>query len=196
MISNDDDYRNAMSVNNEERRRIDGLVEVWRKQGLGEEEIKRLSDPMMSLHLQFVEEAEAWRREKWGPEMGVEECADGFVVVEPKPGNRILYSGRDATATRMDMLSKDDLFPTRDEAEARMLAMFPVEGGCMGPPPPSRAEIVDTTTAVRATLRDRGLLPQDEESLCQLVAESRRRALWLLEKAVEEILCQDACENF
>lgn len=195
MIRNDDDYRKATAVNDEERKRIDGLIDVWKKQGL-DDEIKRLSDPMMSLHLRFVEEAEAWRRENRGPEIGVEECADGFVVAEPQPSGCILYYGCGATASRVDMLAKDELFPTREEAETRMLEMFPAEEGCMGPPPPTRDEIADTTAAALATLRDRGLLPQDEGSLCQPMAESRRRALWLLEKAVEEILSQDACENF
>lgn len=64
MIHNDDDYRKAMAVNEEERRRIDGLVDVWKKQGLTDDEIKRLSDPMMCFHLQFVEEAKAWRKEQ------------------------------------------------------------------------------------------------------------------------------------
>ncbi len=196
MINNDDDYRKAVSVNAEERRRIDGLVDVWRRQGLGDEEVKRLSDPMMSLHLQFVEEAEAWRKENWGQEIRVEECADGFAVMEPQVGDVALYFGKGATGSRMDMLSPDELFPTHDEAEARMLEMFPTEGGCMGPTPPSRGEIAEVTSAVWAALRDRGLLAQDEESMPQPMAESRRRALWLLEKAVEEILCQDASENF
>lgn len=199
MIHNDDDYQKAMSVNGEERRRIDGLVDVWKRQGLGEDEIKRLSDPMMSLHLQFVEEAEAWRAANYGPEIGVEECAGGFVVVEPQSGGdlRFLYYGMTATASRMDMLHPNELFETREEAEGRMLEMFPPkEEGCMGPPPPSRDEIVEMTKAVLTVLRHNELLKDDEESMCQPMAESRRRALWLLEKAVEEILIQDACETF
>lgn len=195
-IHDENDYERAMSVIDEERKRIDGHIDVWKRQGMTEDEIKRLSDPMMSHHMQFVEEAEAWRREHYGPEIGVEECADGFAVMEPQVGDAVLYYGKTATASRMDMILPDELFPTREEAETRMLEMFPAEGGCMGPTPPSRDKIAEATAAVRAALRDRGLLAQDEESLCPPMAESRRRALWLLEKAVGEILGQDANENF
>ena len=61
---------------------------------------------------------------------------------------------------------------------------------------PCRDRITETTEAVLAVLRDKGLLALDEESLCQSMAECRRRALWLLEMAVEEVLWQDECENF
>lgn len=71
-----------------------------------------------------------------------------------------------------------------------------IQSGCTGPPRPGRDRITETTKAVLTALRDRGLLALDEESLCQPMAECRRRALWLLEMAVEEVLWQDACENF
>lgn len=198
MIGNDDEYRKAAAFNDDSRRRIDGLVEVWEKQGLDADEIKRLRNPMMSLHLQFVEEAEAWRMENYGPKTGVQECAAGFVVAEPQSGAelRFLYYGRTAAASRMDMLAPDELFPTFDEAEERMLEMFPPKEGCMGPPGPSRDEIAEMTEAVLTVLRHNELLQRDEESMCQPLAESRRRALWLLEKVVEEVLIQNACETF
>lgn len=66
----------------------------------------------------------------------------------------------------------------------------------MGPPPPNREEITVATNSVLAALRRIDLLKDDEESMCQSMAESRRRVLWLLKKAVEEILIQDACETF
>ena len=69
MIQNETEYQKAMAINEEERRRIDGLVEIWKKHGLSDAEVKRLSDPMMSLHLQFVEEAETWRKEHDGTEL-------------------------------------------------------------------------------------------------------------------------------
>jgi len=196
MIHNEDDYRRAMSVIEEERERIDGHAELWKRQGMTDDEIKRLRDPMMCVHLQFVEEAEAWRKEHDGPGVGIKECADGFAVSEPQPDAPVvLYYGKGATASRMDMFHPDELFPTREEAEARMLEMWP-EGGCMGPPPPDRDKIKAATNSVLAALRRINLLEGDEESMCQPMAESRRRVLWLLEKAVEEVLIQDACENF
>lgn len=190
-------YRKAMAVIDEERKRIDGHVEVWKKQGLPADEIKRLMDPMMSIHLQFVEEAEAWRKEQDSLGMGVEESADGFAVSEPQPGTpAVLYYGYGATASRMDMFLPNELFPTREEAEVHMVEMTPTTGGCMGPTPPSRDKITATTNSVLTAIRRMDLLKQDEESLCPAMAESRRRALWLLEKSVEEILIQDACETF
>lgn len=194
MIHNEDDYRKAMSIIDEERKRIDGHVEIWKQQGLNDDEIKRLRDPMMCAHLQFVEEAEAWRKEHDGPEVGIEECADGFAVSEPQLGTPIiLYYGKCATASRMDMFHPDELFQTREDAEARMFEMWP-QGGCMGPPRPTGDEIAAAMKSVLAALRRIDLLKDDE--MCQPVAESRRRVLRLLEKAVEEVLIQDACENF
>lgn len=137
MIQSHEEYERAVATIAAERERIDGYVEVWKKQGMSDDEIKRLSDPLETLHLGLVEEARAWADDN-----------------EPPPG------------------------------------------GCMGPATPSREEIAEATAAVWSALRDRGLLTQDEDDLCQPMAENRRRALWLLEKAVEEVLVQDACENF
>jgi len=69
-------------------------------------------------------------------------------------------------------------------------------GGCMGPERPGGETIKQATQVVVNALRERGVLTQDEESLHAPMAESRRRVLWLLEKAVDEMLWQDACENF
>jgi len=197
MIHNESDYLNAVAINEEEWLRIDGLVEIWKKQGLTDDEVKRLSDPMMSLHLQFVEEAEAWRLEHDGFGIGIEESANGFAVRETQSGGTVLYYGSSATASRMDMLLSDELFPTQGAAEEHMFAEFhDTGGGCMGPPPPTRAEISAATNSVLAALRRMDLLKTSEESLHQPMAESRRRVMWLLEKAVEEILTQNACETF
>lgn len=154
MIQNETEYQEALVTSEEERRRIDDLVKIWKKQGLPDDEVKRLSDPMMSLHLQFVEEAEVWRKEHHNDSM-VKEYGKGFVILEPQPGGSILYYGRSATASRMDMFLPDELFQTRrdaEDAEERMFEMSPAAlEGCMGPTPPSRDEIADTTADLVST---------------------------------------------
>ncbi len=153
---------------------------------------------MMSLHLQFVEEAEAWMKEQDGSGLGIKERVGGFAVSEPQSGTpAVLYHGRGAAASRLDMFLPDELFQTREDAERRMFELSPAQpGGCMGPTPPNRDEIAEATDAVLAALQGRSLLKDDEASLRRPMAESRRRAIWLLGKAVEEILVQDACETF
>jgi DNA-binding XRE family transcriptional regulator len=66
MIRNEAEYQEAVQrLAAEQQRLADHRVRL-RDMGLSEEEVKRVTDPMESFHLQFVEEVESYERLKRG----------------------------------------------------------------------------------------------------------------------------------
>lgn len=66
MIRNETEYKEAVARLAEERRRLDEHRLRLRAAGLGDDEVKRVIDPMESFHLQFKEEVESYERLKRG----------------------------------------------------------------------------------------------------------------------------------
>ena len=66
MIRNDSEYRKAVARYKAESGRIEEMRKGLIAEGLKPEEVKRALDPMLSFHLQLVEEAEAYERLKKG----------------------------------------------------------------------------------------------------------------------------------
>jgi DNA-directed RNA polymerase specialized sigma subunit len=62
MIRNDTEHQNAVARIRAERERIDSTGAVLASQGLKPDEIKRALDPLVSFHLQLVEEVEAYQQ--------------------------------------------------------------------------------------------------------------------------------------
>lgn len=62
MIRNDTEHQNAVARIRAERERIDSTRKVLESQGLMPDEVKRALDPLMSFHLQLVEEVEAYEQ--------------------------------------------------------------------------------------------------------------------------------------
>lgn len=66
MIRNDNEYREAVQRLTEERSRLEEHRVLLREAGLSESEIKRVTDPMVSFHLQLAEEVENYDNLKRG----------------------------------------------------------------------------------------------------------------------------------
>jgi ribosome-binding protein aMBF1 (putative translation factor) len=66
MIRNETEYREASTRLADERSRLTSHRSRLKQAGLGEAEIKRVIDPMMSFHLQLQEEMESYERLKRG----------------------------------------------------------------------------------------------------------------------------------
>lgn len=66
MIRNESEYREAVRRIEEERARFAEHREKLRGMGLSDEELKRSLDPLLSFHLQLVEEVESYERLKRG----------------------------------------------------------------------------------------------------------------------------------
>lgn len=66
MIRNDSEYRKAVARIQAESDRIEQMRKGLIAEGLKPEEVKRALDPMLSFHLQLVEEIEAYDRLKKG----------------------------------------------------------------------------------------------------------------------------------
>ena len=66
MIRNETEYQEASARLAEERKRLAEHRGRLKEAGLGEEEIKRVVDPMESFHLQLKEEVESYERLKRG----------------------------------------------------------------------------------------------------------------------------------
>lgn len=66
MIRNETEYQEASTRLAEERNRLAEHRARLREAGLSEEEIKRVTDPMESFHLQLQEEVESYERLKRG----------------------------------------------------------------------------------------------------------------------------------
>lgn len=66
---------------------------------------------------------------------------------------------------------------------------------CMGPSGPSPGEVREATASVLRLLKERGLLAPPQRMPAPMLA-ARRRTILRLMKAVEDVLWQDACENF
>jgi len=66
MIRNETEYQEASARLTEERKRLAEHKGRLKDAGLGEEEIKRVIDPMESFHLQLREEVESYERLKRG----------------------------------------------------------------------------------------------------------------------------------
>lgn len=66
MIRNEGEYQEAVARLTGERGRLDEHRERLRQAGLGDDEIKRVMDPMESFHLQLREEVESYERLKRG----------------------------------------------------------------------------------------------------------------------------------
>jgi ribosome-binding protein aMBF1 (putative translation factor) len=66
MIRNETEYQEASTRLAEERNRLAEHRARLRQTGLSEEEIKRVTDPMESFHLQLQEEVESYERLKRG----------------------------------------------------------------------------------------------------------------------------------
>jgi DNA-directed RNA polymerase specialized sigma subunit len=62
MIRNDSEHQKAVARIRAERERIESLRKVLESQGLMPDEVKRALDPLMSFHLQIVEEVEAYEQ--------------------------------------------------------------------------------------------------------------------------------------
>lgn len=66
MIRNESEYQEASTHLSEERQRISEHQQRLRDAGLTESEIKHVTDPMKSFHLQLQEEVESYERLKRG----------------------------------------------------------------------------------------------------------------------------------
>ena len=66
MIRSEPEYREAMTRLKDERKRLDEHRHKLREAGLSEDEIKQVSDPMESFHLQLCEEVESYERLRRG----------------------------------------------------------------------------------------------------------------------------------
>src|ERR1043166_4709957 len=66
MIRNEAEYQEASARLADERRRLAEHRARLKEAGLGEEDIKRVIDPMESFHLQLKEEVESYERLKRG----------------------------------------------------------------------------------------------------------------------------------
>lgn len=66
MIRNETEYQEAYARLTEERSRLTDHRTRLKEAGLSEEEIKRVTDPMESFHLQLQEEVESYERLKRG----------------------------------------------------------------------------------------------------------------------------------
>lgn len=66
MIRNETEYKEAVARLDEERGRLTEHRARLKQTGLTDEEIKRVSDPMESFHLQLKEEVESYERLKRG----------------------------------------------------------------------------------------------------------------------------------
>ena len=64
MIRNDSEYRKAVARTKAESGRIEQMRKVLIAEELEPEEVKRALDPMVSFHLQLVEETEAYEQLK------------------------------------------------------------------------------------------------------------------------------------
>lgn len=62
MIRNEAEYQEATRRLSEERERLDALTERLREEVKTDAEIKRVTDPMRSFHLQLAEEVESYER--------------------------------------------------------------------------------------------------------------------------------------
>ena len=77
MIRNETEYQEASSRLADERKRLAEHRSRLRETGLSDDEIKRVTDPMESFHLQLQEEVESYERLKRG-EFGEMENFRGF----------------------------------------------------------------------------------------------------------------------
>lgn len=66
MIRNENEYREAVNRLQEERERLAQQRSKLLETGLTEDEVKRVTDPMVSFHQQLVEEVESYERLKRG----------------------------------------------------------------------------------------------------------------------------------
>lgn len=66
MIRNESEYRAAVERLQQERERLAAYHAELQKSGLGPSEIKRVTDPLQSFHLQLAEEVEYYERLKRG----------------------------------------------------------------------------------------------------------------------------------
>jgi predicted transcriptional regulator len=66
MIRNENEYREAVSRLQEEKSHIENQQKELAAQGLSDDELKRLADPLWSFHLQLREEVESYERLKRG----------------------------------------------------------------------------------------------------------------------------------
>lgn len=64
MIRNENEYKEAVARLGEERERLKEHAKRLKEAGLGEDEIKRVIDPMELFHLQLKEEVESYERLK------------------------------------------------------------------------------------------------------------------------------------
>jgi len=66
MIRSESEYKEAVARLSAEKSRISEHKSRLRETGLNDEEIKRVTDPMESFHMQFVEEVESYERLRRG----------------------------------------------------------------------------------------------------------------------------------
>lgn len=66
MIRNETEYKEAVARLGEEKERLKEHTNRLKVEGLGEDEIKRVIDPLESFHLQLREEVEGYERLKRG----------------------------------------------------------------------------------------------------------------------------------
>lgn len=62
MIRNESEYQEATKRLTDERERVDALAKRLRGEGKTDGEVKRVTDPMWSFHLQLAEEVESYER--------------------------------------------------------------------------------------------------------------------------------------
>lgn len=62
MIRNEEEYREAVARIQEEKQRLEAHKAALKAEGLDDEQIKRLTDPMVSFHQQLVDDVESYER--------------------------------------------------------------------------------------------------------------------------------------
>jgi DNA-binding XRE family transcriptional regulator len=72
MIRNETEYQEALARISAEKERIEEQRKELKKAGLDDEKIKRVVDPILSFHLQLVEEVESYERLMRGEEQEIE----------------------------------------------------------------------------------------------------------------------------
>ncbi len=72
MIRNENEYKEAVGRLSEEKCRLDEQLARLKESGLGDEEIKRVMDPIRSFHEQLQEEVTGYERLKRGEFDGLE----------------------------------------------------------------------------------------------------------------------------
>ncbi len=66
MIRNETEYQQAMERIDAEKLRFEGHAKAWREQGYTKKQVDKLLEPLLSFHMQLIEEVESYERLKRG----------------------------------------------------------------------------------------------------------------------------------